>query len=239
MKTRSDADQSLTPPHAHGPSQRSPALSGLIPALARPRAGRGGGVPGEEERSELARTLGAELKALRAESRMSQVTLARRAGVSAVVVRRLEVGRRRPSMAMLHALAVGCARRLPPSPAVEVSAVLNRLVAATGPSLVVDTPGGIRRRERRLRDAGHAYLREAERWWAGECAAAQRAELAFVEAIRILDRPGALDDCAALEEASRALDVSSSWLAQNRSGPWGTTSVWHKFSRAQERKVRR
>lgn len=179
------------------------------------RAGRGAGAPDAAERWELVRTLGAALKELRAEAGMTQQVLGRRAGVSHRMLQDLERGRRRPSRAMLHALAVGSTLRVPPVKA-DPEPVCARLVAAARGSLVVDTRGGVRRRERRLRDARHQYVRDVDAWWQLQCAAARQAEMGFVTAIAILDQPGALDDLAALEAANRCLDVYRDWMAEDR-----------------------
>jgi hypothetical protein len=141
---------------------------------------------------------------------------------------------------MLWALAVGLTRRLPPLQ-LDPEPVWERLVAATGGSLVVDTPGGRRRRERRLRDAGGAYVRDLEAWWARECTEAQAAELAFVRAMNLLDLPGALDDVAILEAHAREMTVFRRWLHQDRQvqPPWGTTSEFYKMARRHGYPIRR
>lgn len=232
----------LTPPCAPG-SDRSDARTAFersqLKKEARERAGHGGGIPGDAERSELVRALGAELRTVRAEAGMTQRILARRSGVSRRALESLEAGRRRPSSAMLSALAAGSTMRIPPGPRTDPAPITERLVLAAGSSLVVDTPGGIRRRQRRLRDARSAYNREVEAWWQGEVAAAQSAEVAFVMAMSILDRPGAPDSTPALEESNRHLDVFSRWMDQKRPGPWGTTSVFFKYARSQGYPVRR
>lgn len=170
---------------------------------------------------------------------MTQAVLGLRAGVSRRSVQDLEAGRRRPSVAMLRALAVGSTRRLPPGANLDPAPFQARLVTAAGSSVVVDTPGGVRRRERRLRDAGWAYARDGDAWWQGEVAAAQRAEFSFVTWVRLLETPGALDDAATLDAAQRQRTVFSEWLAQQRPGPFGTTSAFFKMARSHGYSVRR
>jgi transcriptional regulator with XRE-family HTH domain len=210
---------------------RAPEVE-TAPTLGRPRAGRGGGVPEVEEQHALERSLGATLRAVRAEAGQTQQLLARRSGASFHSIQDLERGRRRPSRAMLEALAVGSTIRIPLAKA-DPKPVYARLVAAAGASLVVDTPGGVRRRERRLRDAGDLYRRELDAWWDRECAAARRAELAFVTAITILDQPGALDDAAALEAANGYLDVHRDWMGEERrlQPPMWVTSEFRAMAR--------
>lgn len=147
-------------------------------APGRPRAGRGGGVPDAAEQARLAATFGAALRELRRPSGMSQRTLAERSGVSASMIEYLEVGQRRPSAAMVRALAVGLRRPTLPvySAAAPKAELVARLTEAAGDSLVVDTAGGARRRERRCRAAGWAYMR-AVRAWEASRAAGRRAEL--------------------------------------------------------------
>jgi transcriptional regulator with XRE-family HTH domain len=207
----------------------------------RPRAGRGGGVPGDQERNVLKRSLGAERRAVRRAAGMTQKVLAARAGVGLRSLGDLETGRRRPSLALLGALAVGSTRTIPPVAGLDPAPVRARLIAAAGMSAVVDTLGGIRRRQRRLRDAHLAYVRDVHAWWAGECAAAQRAEIAFVTAISILDRPGALDDANALLAAIQQMDVHRAWANQERRvrPPMWTTSAFRRMARAHGYQVHR
>lgn len=78
---------------------------------------------------------------------------------------RLEAGQRRPTASLLASFAIAVRRTIPPVPldqAAELD-VFCRLVAAAGVSLVEDTAGGIRRRERRLRDAGTLHQRHLRR----------------------------------------------------------------------------
>ncbi len=144
----------------------------------RPRAGRGGSAPDEAERARLAGTFGAVLRELRRPSGMSQRTLAERSGVSVRMVKYLEAGQRRPSAAMVRVLAVGLRRRTPPmySTPPPTAELMARLTEAAGGSLVADTAGGVRRRERRCRAAGWVYVREV-RAWEAQRQADRRAEI--------------------------------------------------------------
>lgn len=184
------ADTPPTPARAFLSFSRENARSssGSAPTpMLRPRSGSG--VPDERERAVLAATFGAALRQARRPSGMSQRTLAERAGVSKAMVEYLEVGRRRPTPSMVRALATGLCRPTPPlySPPPELSELVARLTAAAGGSLVVDTPGGVRRRERRLRAAGWAYVRLARRWQAArEAEQAGRAQ-AVLAAFAVLD----------------------------------------------------
>jgi Helix-turn-helix. len=110
--------------------------------------------PGEQAR--LAATLGATLRALRAEYGLTVPALAERAAAHPTTVYRIESGERRPRPAMLASLAYG----LDPDRVGEITA---RLVEAAGPSLRPDTPGGIRRRQRRMAKARRAVQRETWR----------------------------------------------------------------------------
>lgn len=228
------AGSTLMPLRARGATEDCP-----VGQPVRPRSGKGGGIPDFEEQAALRQSLGRALQVLRADAGMTQAVLGLRAGVSRRSVQDLEAGRRRPSVAMLRALAVGSTRRMPPVAAVDPSPVVERLVAAAGVSLVVDTPGGVRRRERRLRDAGWVYARDTDAWWQGEVMAAQLAELAFVASVLLLEAPGALDDAAALDASQRQRAVFSEWLAQQRPGPFGTTSEFFKLARSHGYPVRR
>lgn len=221
----------LTPPHARGNVTETPAAG-------RARAGRGGGIPNAAEQSRLTATLGAVLRELRADAGMTQDVLGARAGVARRSVQDLEGGRRRPSSAMLQALAVGLTRTIPPCRA-DWEPLFARLQSAAGGSLVTDSPGGVRRRERRLRDAKYRYELDLDAWWHGECVAAQRAELAFVQSMRLLELPDALDRPELLEASAQAYSVFRTWLHQGRPGPWGTTREFYRLARSHGYPVRR
>jgi transcriptional regulator with XRE-family HTH domain len=165
------------------------------------------GVPDAVERYELARTVGAAVRALREAAGMSQEILARRMGAARSTVERLEAGRRRPTPSLLASVVVAAGRTAPPRPAdhrAEVQA-LTQLLDAAGASLAVDTAGGVARRERRLHDAGKAWARAYRRAHEAEVSR-RRGELAgFRRAMGLLDGPGALDDVAVLDRVERLL----------------------------------
>mgnify|MGYP002623813889 CR=1 FL=1 len=130
--------------------------------------------PGEQAR--LAASLGAELRALRAERGLTVSALAERAAAHPSTIARLEAGERRPRLSMLAALAYG----LDPARVGEITA---RLAAAAGPSLRPDTEGSIRRRARRMERARRAARREA---WRMERAAEDARSEAFHLLMRVL-----------------------------------------------------
>lgn len=163
------------------------------------------GVPAPEERDALRRILGAEIRAMREQTGMSQWALACRAGCARTTVERLEVGTRRPTPSMLAALAVAHRRTIPPLVEDEqaVGAALRRLLDAAGASLTEDTPGAVRRRERRLREAGKLWQRHCRERLNRERAATTAALTEFRAAMRLLT-PGNLDNVEVLDRALRA-----------------------------------
>ena len=182
--------RTASPPTPGGEHDRSRAARAGA-ALARGRASarstvRGTGQPGDwprylptpDERERLAATLGAELRALRAEHGLSVARLAERAGAHPTTVARLETGERRPRPSMLASIAYG----LDPDRADEIT---SRLVAAAGPSLRPDTEGSIRRRARRMARARRAARREV---WRMERAAADARSEGFRLTCRALQR---------------------------------------------------
>ena len=160
-------------------------------------------LPTPEEQARLAATLGAELRALRAEYGLSIRRLAERAAAHPTTVYRLEHGERRPRPSLLAALGYG----LDPDRADELTA---RLIEAAGPSLRPDTPGGIRRRARRMERARRAARREA---WRMERAAKDARSEGFhllCRALRKLPIELAFEpdlSPGVLERAERLLDV--------------------------------
>lgn len=150
--------------------------------------GASAGVPDAAERSVLARSLGAELCAVRAASGMSQWLLAQRSGVATSSVEYLEVGGRRPTPSMLAALAIGSQRVEPGPQGCGEVAVFRRLLAAAGASTVADTPGGVRRRARRSQSAGVAYQRLLYRQARARLEAQWERDRGFRGAMRLLRR---------------------------------------------------
>jgi transcriptional regulator with XRE-family HTH domain len=116
----------------------------------------GDGVPTGTEAFTLRALLGGTLKKYRDRAGMSQATLAERAGVDRRTVERLESGQRRPTPAMLAALADALADR-DAEAAVDIAA---RLAIASGASLRVDTSVGVERRMRRLEAATRFELHQ-------------------------------------------------------------------------------
>lgn len=120
------------------------------------------GRPDPVEREQIRVSLGAVLRQARGEVGLSQRRLAALAGCDRRSVERLEAGQRRPTSALLDALAQ--ALMTPPGWSVNrarVDVMRVRLAVAAGPSLVESTPGGARRRRRRLRKARLAANRAA------------------------------------------------------------------------------
>lgn len=164
------------------------------------------GVPEAAERAVLVRTLGAELRAVRAAAGMSQWLLAHRSGVATSTVEYLETGGRRPTPSMLAALAIG-SQRVESGPQGRGEAeVFRRLLAAAGVSVVADTPGGIRRRARRSQAAGVAYGRLVYRLNRGRLEAQWARQGALRAATRRLARTP-VSDLAGLAAAMDALNA--------------------------------
>ncbi|UGQ15028.1 helix-turn-helix transcriptional regulator [Yinghuangia sp. ASG 101] len=98
------------------------------------------------EQHHLAAGVGALLKAERVDGEWTVRELASRIGAAHTTVLRLEAGTRRPSPAMLASLA----RVLSLGDAEYETDLYARLVDAAGASMAADTPGGQRRRARRM-----------------------------------------------------------------------------------------
>lgn len=90
--------------------------------------------PRGEEAARLAEYVGAPLAAARTRQGLTMAELARRSGVGADGISKLERGRQRPSRATLHRLAVA----LFPFDQAAAFAFAERLVAGAGPSLSGD-----------------------------------------------------------------------------------------------------
>lgn len=174
----------------------------VTPARARfAVTGHSDTVPVGVERERLRAGLGAVLRAARAEAGMSQWVLACRAGVARSTVERLEGGVLRPTPSMLAGLVLGLGRRFPPvrvDGAAEV-ALLGRLLDAAGPSVVVDTLGGLQRRERRVREAEVAYRRQLRRQAEAAAAAHRERDRESRAALRRLRRASPAETVRLLE----------------------------------------
>lgn len=129
-----------TNPRARALGDSQPANGGQVGEELPP------GRPDAEERDRLVATLGATLKALRAEYRLSTPALAKRAATTRSTVTRLEGGQRRPRRSMLNSLAIG----FDPDRQAELR---DLLVAAAGTSLVPESPHSERIRGKRLATA--------------------------------------------------------------------------------------
>lgn len=157
--------------------------------------------PGREERERLAATLGALLRQLRAERRMGTRCLAVRAAVARSTVTRLEAGERRPRASLLG----GIAYALDPT---NPTPIRDALVAAAGPSLVPESEWSTQRRRRRMGLGLLAGTVPLPGDLSQRIALHRAADSAYRRALAIFDRPGALDDNAALREITRLMDAS-------------------------------
>jgi transcriptional regulator with XRE-family HTH domain len=143
----------MTPPAKPPPARGWPRVA----RHSRARCAGSPGAPGAEERAQLVAGVGALVAAHRRAVCLSQRRLAELAGCDRRTVERLEVGRIRPTTALLYALAH--ALTVPPGYAPDrpaVAVLAGALVQSAGASLVPSTPGGARRRRRRLRKARRA-----------------------------------------------------------------------------------
>lgn len=134
-----------------------PRASGVRVALAGPtRSGR----PEWAEQERIRLGVGARLVDGRGRRGLTQRQLADLAGCARSTVERLEVGRIRPTTALLralaHALAVPPGFTPSPERLAAVEALWATLAGLAGPSLVQSTPEGQRRRERALRRSRRA-----------------------------------------------------------------------------------
>lgn len=143
--------------------------------------------------------LAAELVTLRAEFGLSYRGLAARTGLTAPSLHALEHGRIRPRRVTLRFLALG----LDPDRADELEA---RLVAAAGAEVAPDTEGSFRWRQRRYQACVLAGTAPLPTHITRPLALHRGANAAVAQAYAVLARPGALDDAAMLDEASRLFD---------------------------------
>lgn len=154
--------------------------------------------------------LGRLLAEARTARGLSARALAAAIGASHRTVARLERGERRVSPAMLASLAVTLA---PDDP----DPLCASLTAAAGDLLVPDSPGGVRRRERRMRRMRRVWQAHGRREAYGRMAMQRQAGALMAEAFRVLDDPAALDDPVALERTNALLDASR--RLQDEAGP--------------------
>jgi hypothetical protein len=167
--------------------------------VSRAHIGRPSGRLPVAHQHQLAATLGVALRALRDDFGLSSRQLARRAGVARSTITRLEAGQRRPRRSLLSVVAWG----LCPDAAAAIGAVL---IAAAGAHLADESPWSPRTRWRRLHRAlmsKAAPLPGALRQRAADHIAA---DMAWHQATTILDRPGVVNDAAALAECRHLMD---------------------------------
>jgi transcriptional regulator with XRE-family HTH domain len=151
--------------------------------------------------------LGYQLAEARTACGMSARGLAAAIGAAPSTVTRIERGERRVSPAMLACLAAA----LSPDDPEQLRTVLT---SAAGPLLVEDTPGGVRRRERRMRKAQRAVRRERNRQAVADFrqreAMQREAARMSASAYRMLDDPdGDLDQVDALMAGAKRLRAAA------------------------------
>jgi transcriptional regulator with XRE-family HTH domain len=151
--------------------------------------------------------LGAMLAEARAARGLSARALAAAVGAAPSTVTRIERSERRVSPAMLASLAAALS---PDDP----EALRTALTSAAGPLLVGDTPGGVRRRERRMgkaqRAARLARNRQAVADFRRRAAMQRKAAQMMASAYELLDQPsGDLEQVDALMEGSRQLQAEA------------------------------
>src|ERR1035441_5429327 len=145
------------------------------------------GRPDEFEQAEIAATVGALLRRLRVEHRLSLRRLERRSGVSRATISRIERGQRRPRDSTLGWLAWGIAG---PD---DSAALKHELCAAAGPSLLCDSRWSGRQHARRAFAALQGGLLPLPAWLGA----------GYAVAIYGPVMPGRAADVAAVQEAAR------------------------------------
>lgn len=145
--------------------------------------------------------LGALLADVRTARGLSARALAAAIGAAPSTVTRIERSERRVSPAMLASLAAALA---PDDP----EPLQASLTAAAGHLLVDDTPGGARRRGRRMHRAARERNRRLVAQMQARQAMQRQAADTAAAAYRLFDQPGALDDVASLDRIGALLDES-------------------------------
>jgi transcriptional regulator with XRE-family HTH domain len=145
--------------------------------------------------------LGPLLADVRTARGLSARALAAAIGAAPSTVTRIERSERRVSPAMLASLAAALA---PDDP----GPLTASLTAAAGHLLVADTPGGARRRGRRMRRAERERNRRLVAQMRARQAMQRQAADTAAAAYRLFDRTGALDDVASLDRIGALLDES-------------------------------
>lgn len=217
-------------------SQRvSTGTDTLSPAGSPAENARGRASGAERKRPVVTSPLGSLLADTRTARGLSARGLGLSVGAAHSTVRRIERAERRVSPAMLRSLAAALT-----DDDAAAEALTARLIAAAGEQLVDDTPAGMRRRARRERRARRARVarevaehnRRADMQRQGYALAAQ--------AHRLMDRPGALDDAATLEQVNLLLDQSQRLI--DEAGPYfyaGALGPMVDYMRASRRQERR
>lgn len=175
-------------------SGRSPRAITQAQALGNEPAGTG-------PRPAEAAPLGALLADVRTARGLSASALAASIGAAPSTVTRIERSQRRVSPAMLRSLAAALS---PDDP----EQLLASLTSAAGHLLVDDTPGGARRRGRRMRRAERERNRRLVAQMRARQAMQRQAARTAEAAYRLFDQPGVLDDAASLDRIGALLDES-------------------------------
>lgn len=166
------------------------------------------GVVPADERLHL-RAFGNLLRAERLAAGLSVPALARRCGCSASLVEKLERGERRPRARTVRVFAGG----LDPDDREPLAA---RLRDAAGASLVADTARSERAWTRRTNRAALCGDRPLPSEIARSIALHSAAAAARVQALAIVNAPGALYNADALDRAIRLMDQA--WAAEDEAG---------------------
>lgn len=198
MTEREALDRSHTKlAHAHARIGQYRSLDRASNAYTGERSGHLEG----DDAALLAASLGALLKALRADRRMSAYMLARRSAVSRSTITRLEAGLRRPRRSLLANLAYGLEPDCP-------KPYEDALAAAAGPFLAEESKWSQRMHRRRLYDAMAAGTSPLPEFVAYPLRHNRAANSAWREAMLMctgdwLENAAKLDRIGALLQASR------------------------------------
>ena len=172
------------------------------------------------------RTFGAALRQLRAEYGLGTRRLADRSTVSRRAIQYLEDGSIRPRRCTIGALAYGLD---PDDPERRKEIIASLVAAAGGEDALAPDHGWPRYRARRFQRGLLEGTVPLPSDIARRIDLHKRADAAWHASCAVLDRPGALDDVAALGEAQRLLDEGRRLRAQ-AGGPLGLWLGKHHFS---------
>lgn len=173
------------------------------------------GITGDEERDRLAAGLGAELRRLRRDRGLTQQRTGDLAGIGRWHVSHLELGKRRPSVDALAALA-----RVLGSPLAHES-LLGQLADLTGDSLRVTAPRKRRRPRNKHRLAAVAQLEQQTAWARAEVSRREGLGIAVPDHVRKLADGTALQNARAILAASDS--TSDSWALTSTNTRRGAT----------------